>query len=147
VSGALPYRLPLAGHGKLALGYDGQTKQRANFYRASICIRSMARAAPGPQKTSSRRTHSMAGRAPVRRGGHARHRQLHGEPARRRRVRECRRRLGQRLRGTFGVRFESAHQDVQCFDLFDPQRITQQGSLDNDDWLPTANLTGPGRRR
>ena len=45
-----------------------------------------------------------------------------------------------RVRGDFGVRLEHALQTVRCFDLFEPDRITAEGRIDEVAWLPAANL-------
>ncbi len=48
--------------------------------------------------------------------------------------------IGSRLRGVFGVRLEHALQAVRCFDLFDRDRVTAEGRIDEANWLPAANL-------
>ncbi len=48
--------------------------------------------------------------------------------------------MGPRLRGVFGVRLEHALQEVRCFDLFEQDRITAEGRIDEAMWLPAANL-------
>jgi TonB-dependent receptor len=40
-----------------------------------------------------------------------------------------------------GVRVEHSRQEIESFDLFFPEIVTQYGRLDDTDWLPSVNLT------
>ncbi len=139
VSASLPYRLGVLGNGKVVLGYDRQTKKRTNFYRRFNFIPSdnADRTAP-PEETfgqgdSLNPAYVLEGTLDIdnyRADQRVSAGYLSADVP-----------FGSRVRGNLGVRIESGFQDVRSYDLFDPARITQQGTLENTDWLPAANLT------
>ena len=146
VSSTMPYRLGGLGRGRLLFGYDRQTKQRGNFYRRfNIYPNTNLSRVKDPETVFGPGAFTgAAGTGYVEEGTldvdnyYATQRVEAGYlssdvP------------FGRRLRGNFGVRYESASQDVRSYDLFVPGRITAEGSLNHRDWLPSANLTyAPG---
>jgi len=139
---SLPYQVKALGKGRVAIGFDHQTKDRQNDYRRFNFYSNQnadptqppdTLFGPGaftggtgtgyveeatlPQDNYHASSHVTAGYVSV------------DVPA------------GRRVRSTLGVRVERGGQDVRSYDLFHPGTIYAQGGFDNTDWLPTANLT------
>jgi hypothetical protein len=142
ISASLPYRLGPLGNGKLVLGYDRQTKDRTNFYRRFNLYpaTNVGKAQPPEVIFDDSTFHGGNGTAYVSEATlsvdnyRAQQRTNAGflsadVP------------MGRNLRGSFGVRAEDSFQDIESFDLFFPDIVTQSGRLDDRDWLPSANLT------
>jgi hypothetical protein len=142
LGGSIPYQLAMLGKGKVAIGYDRQTKERRNAYRRfnffvnpntdptmppeSLFSAGQFSGGPGtayvteatlPQDNYHAASKVEAGYLSV------------DAP------------FGPRVRSTLGVRVERGSQDVRSFDLFHPGTIVAHGEFANTDWLPTANLT------
>lgn len=139
-NGTLPIKFGRLGNGKVVFGYDRQTKQRKNFYRRfnllydlfdPIITESPETIFSNPSKDSlvhvEEATLNIDNYAADQRveAGYT----SFDVP------------FGRRVRGYFGMRFEHGVQDVRTFDLFDKSQITARGRLDDEDWLPSANLT------
>jgi outer membrane receptor protein involved in Fe transport len=147
LSVAVPCALGRMGKGKIAIGYDRQSKRRDNFYRRfeiqHANVDSLLTAPPdslfGPgtfdgSPTSAyvlEKTYNDAHFTDnYRAGQRIEAGYLNVDVP-----------WGSRVRGTFGVRVESASQIVSSFDLFNADSIVQEGSLHNLDWLPSGNVT------
>jgi outer membrane receptor protein involved in Fe transport len=142
ISGSLPYRLGPLGKGKIAIGYDRQTKARENFYRRfNIYPNELTdRSAPPESIFSGRAFDGQPGSGYVEEAtldvdNYVANQRLTAGylsvdlP------------LGRHARSNLGVRAEHGFQEVRSFDLFDRSRITAEGKLDDTDWLPSGNLT------
>lgn len=142
LAGSLPYRLGRLGKGKIALGFDRQTKARTNFYRRfNIYPNEITdRSAPPESVFSERAFDGQPGSGHVEEAtldidNYVAHQRLTAGylsvdlP------------LGGHARGNLGVRAEQGVQEVRSFDLFDKSRVTAEGTLDDTDWLPSGNLT------
>lgn len=145
VSGSLPYKLRGFGAGKLALGYDRQTKERNNYYRRIDITRRILTYDPTdpPEKIFD----PGAFTNPVN-GGAAEATQRALDPDNYRANQKVAATylsadvpFGKRARGNFGVRRETGFQNVVSFDLFREVPVDSKGKLDNTDWLPSGNLT------
>jgi hypothetical protein len=142
VSAVLPYRLGPLGSGRLAVGYDRQTKDRSNFYRRFNLY---------PHANTDRKPPPEAVFDSSRFDGGPETAYVEEATLDIDNYRATQRveatylstdvPFWGRVRGTFGVRFEEGSQDVRSYDLFKPDRITQHGALDNRDVLPSGNLT------
>ncbi len=145
VSTTVPYRLGPLGNGKLAAGYDHDTKRRFNYYRRfNLYAPTQGSKSKTPEEIFADSTFNVnSGTAYVEEttlsvdNYRARQRLNAGYlsadvP------------FGRRLRGTFGVRVEKSLQEVISYDLFFPDIVTQEGRLEDADWMPSGNLTwGP----
>jgi hypothetical protein len=142
LTGSLPYRLWGLGKGKVALGFDRQTKARDSFYRRFNIYPNeyTDRSAPPESVFSDRAFDGQPGSGYVEEAtldmdNYVAHQRLTAGfvsvdlP------------LGRLARANLGVRAEHGVQEVRSFDLFDPSRITAEGSLDDTDWLPSGNVT------
>lgn len=139
VSAAFPYRL--WGNGKVVVGYDRQTKDRTNTYRRFDFNRGTASPLLPPEAIwADSNFHGRSGSGSItestlpvdnyRANQRVNAGYLSADMP-----------FGRRLRGTFGVRFEEGYQDIRAFDVIDPQLATEEGSHENADWLPSANVT------
>jgi len=139
---SVPYHLGVLGTGKLATGYDRQTKVRHNFYRRfNLYPATGSSATPSPEQIfgpgafTGDANSGYAEEATLDIDNYNAHQRVEAGfvsadvP------------MGRAIRGNFGVRFESGFQDVRSYDLFDPSRITQRGTVESKDWLPSSNLT------
>jgi hypothetical protein len=145
LSGVLPLDLGKHANGKLAFGYDRQTKSRDNFYRRFDFIADPSNfAVPRESPPESifqasafdpKKGYAIINETTLDIDNYTAEQRVSAGylmlnlP------------IGSRVRGNFGVRREQGFQDVRSFDLFHPSRITKEGKLDNADWLPSANLT------
>ena len=152
VSAAFPYRLGRMGSGKVVLGYDRQSKDRRNTYRRfDIYRRDPARGGPSgtlPPEVIFADSNFSGGTG----SGYATETTLPVDNYRAtQRVNagylSADLPFGRRLRGTFGVRVEDGRQDIRGFLVSDPQFATEEGSHENTDWLPSANMTWAATER
>jgi len=142
LSASVPYRLAGLGAGKVAAGYDRQTKERSNFYRRFNLLPNQiadpsqspdSLFSPGAFDGSQYSAYVLEGTLDI--DNYAADQRVTAAyvsvdvP------------LGRRARGNIGIRHERGLQEVRTFDLFKPGAIVQEGRLDNTDWLPSANLT------
>jgi len=142
VGASVPYRLGGLGAGKVAFGYDRQSKERNNFYRRfNLLPNGIADPSLSPDSLFSPSffdgtqysAYVLEGTLNI--DNYAAEQRVTATylsidvP------------VGSRVRGNFGVRQERGRQDVRTFDLFKPSEIVEEGKLDNTDWLPSANLT------
>ena len=147
ISGAVPYRLGALGQGKIAVGYDRQTKQRDNFYRRLNLYWNQNANIEAPPES----VYAPSGFDGTPSTGYVEDGTLNQPQVGLDNYRADQRveagfvsidvPLGRRVRSNFGVRVESGFQDVQSFALFQPDVILQEGKLDNTDWLPSGNVT------
>jgi outer membrane receptor protein involved in Fe transport len=141
INAAVPYALGGLGKGKVSVGYDRQTKARTNFYRRFNLIHTSD---PNQWEmppdtlfandnldhieeytfTDTRYTDNYNANQRFEAG------YVNLDLP-----------LGKRVRGNLGVRLENGLQDVQSYDLFNPEVILQEGKIKNSDWLPSANFT------
>jgi len=145
---SVPYRLGALGAGKVAAGYDRQTKERDNFYRRFNLVvdpRYVNIEAP-PESIFAPGTfdgetgtgyiedvtynNALVGVDNYRADQRIEAGFLNLDLP-----------MGRRLRGTFGLRVEKGYQNVESFALFDPATVLVRGELDDTDWLPSGNLT------
>lgn len=142
LNASVPYRLGALGAGKLVAGYDHQAKERDNFYRRFNFYPST-----GSDLTQPPDTLFGPGGFPGTPGsGYVEEGTLdidnyYADQEVAAAYLSADVPLGSSLRGNFGVRVEHGVQEVTSFDLFFPDRVTAHGRLDNQDVLPSANLT------
>ena len=142
VSASFPYRIASLGSGKLSLGYDRQVKDRANTYRRfDIYPRTGISRVQTPEAIFADSNFSGADGS-----GYTTESTLPVDNYRAtQRVNagyvSADVPFGRRLRGTLGVRVEDGYQDIRAHDLTAPHVATEEGSHQNIDWLPSANLT------
>ncbi len=141
VSAAVPYRLG-SGEGRVALGFDRQTKERRNAYRrfafyrnGTVDIEGTAEQVFAPSTFDSTINTAYVEETTDSLDNYTAHQRITAGyvsvdvP------------LGRRARANLGVRNEHGYQDVQTTARYEPSRITSEGKLDNWDWLPSGNLT------
>ena len=145
---SVPWEIRSLGKGKLALGYDRQTKARDNFYRRFNLIpnQNVDREAgpdtifaPGGFNGTPNETGSIedatSNTAAVGLDNYRGSQRIEAGYL------SADLPFGPHLRGNAGVRVEHGFQDVQSFALFQPGRVLTEGKLDDTDWLPSGNLT------
>jgi len=142
VSGSLPFRLGALGSGRIAMGYDRQTKQRRNTYRRFVIYHNENAdiEAPPEQIYAPSGFDSTVGTAYVEENtdsldNYTAHQRISATYV------SVDLPLGPRARANLGIRNEHGYQDVQTMARYAPSRITAEGKLDNRDWLPSGNLT------
>ncbi|NOT34793.1 MAG: TonB-dependent receptor [Candidatus Eisenbacteria bacterium] len=139
LTASVPLRFGPLGNGKVMLGYDRQLKERTNRYRRFDFI-------PRGGVDTTLPPDSVFAYGGADSSGYVEESTLDVDNY------DAEQRVtaqfvsvdlpfGKRLRTNFGVRVESGFQDVRTFDLFAPGVITRRGTLDNQDVLPSANLT------
>ena len=147
VSSSVPYRLGGLGAGKVAVGYDRQSKERTNFYRRfNLLPNQLADPSqspdslfgPGAFDGSQYSAYVLEGTLDI--DNYEAEQRVSASYV------SVDLPFGSRARGNLGVRRERGRQDVRTFDLFKPGAIVQEGRLDDTDWLPSANLTLEVRR-
>jgi outer membrane receptor protein involved in Fe transport len=129
LKGAVPYRLGTLGNGKVAFGYDRQSKRRDNFYRRFDFIPGQFGSDAPPESVYDMVSEATLPQDNYRASQKVQAFFLSADVP-----------LGRRLRGNLGVRHEDGQQDVVSHDLFDPSLVTSEGKLVNSDWLGGANL-------
>src|SRR5262249_2522752 len=134
ITSAWPFRVRSLGNGRLAIGFDRQTKTRENFYRRfdfHLSDTAAVLSAPPPPLVGGRPHHGGPGtgwvddvRLAVRAmDNYTAHQRVNAGflsldlP------------LGRRGRGNLGVRVEQGVQDVRSYDLFAPTTTTSSGRL------------------
>jgi outer membrane receptor protein involved in Fe transport len=141
LSASLPVSFGPLGRGKLLLGYSQDDKDRTNYYRrfnfypgtAVSQIRPPDEIFADSAFTGTRGTAYVTEATLSVDNYGARHRLRAGYLSA---DVPC----GRRLRATLGVRVERSLQEIESFDLFFPEIVTQRGRLDDNDWLPSVNL-------
>ncbi len=141
LSASLPVSFGPLGRGKLLVGYSRDDKDRANYYRRFNFYpgTKVSQIRPPEEIFADSAFTGTRGTAYVMEATlsvdnyDARHRLRAGYlsadvP------------FGRRLRATIGVRVEHSLQEIESFDLFFPEIVTQRGRLDDTDWLPSLNL-------
>ena len=130
----VPYRLGRLGAGKLSLGFDRQTKDRANFYRRfKMTYPEGVDPTLSPEGVFADPVSWVEENTFVVDNYQARQKLTAGYA-----VLDVP--FGHRVRGNFGVRVEKGLQDVRSYDLFKPTRITAEGRLEDTDVMPSGNL-------
>jgi len=126
----IPYRLAGLGSGKVAVGYDRQTKDRGNYYRRFDFIPGQYGSDAAPESVYDKVSEATLAVDNYRATQKVQSLFVSADVP-----------VGRHLRGNLGVRHEEGEQDVVSHDLFDPSRVTSEGKLVNTDWLAGANLT------
>jgi outer membrane receptor protein involved in Fe transport len=142
ISGAIPYQLGSRGAGKVVVGFDHQTKKRESTYRRfNFYPNQNADPTAMPESLfDANGFNGLSGTGYVEEGTlpqdnyHANSKVVASYVS-------ADIPLARRLRSTLGVRVEHGTQDVASYALFHPSQITSEGSFDETDWLPTANVT------
>jgi TonB-dependent receptor len=132
----LPYHLGALGNGKLALGYDRDSKRRIDNYRRFDFSRDTRPIgyAVDASRADPESLYNYVNEATLPQDNYRATQLVEAVflstdlP------------LGKHLRGNLGVRREFGRQDVVSHDLFTPDVITSEGRLSNTDWLGAANL-------
>lgn len=147
VGTSVPWEIRSLGKGRVAVGYDRQTKARDNFYRRFSLIpnASVERESgpdtifapggfdgtPGTGSIEDQTSNTVAvGLDNYRGSQRVEAGYLSADLP-----------FGPHLRGNAGVRVEHGFQDVQSFALFQSGKVLDEGKLDDTDWLPSGNLT------
>lgn len=129
VKGTVPYRQGGLGQGRIAVGYDRQSKDRQNYYRRFNFIpRQFGQDAP-PESLYDKVDEATLPQDNYSATQKVRALFLTMDVP-----------MGSHLRGNVGIRREQGEQDVVSHDLFDPTLVTSEGKLDNTDWLAGANV-------
>lgn len=139
VNASWPYRLGAWGNGKLVAGWDRQSKQRTNEYRRFNFMVDPSLDTTLPPDS----LFNYGGRTDTL--GYVEETTLDIDNY------DADQRVsaayvsadvpfGKRLRGNFGVRWEDAFQEVRSRD-WGTRTIASRGTLENQDWLPSMNLT------
>lgn len=147
VTGTVPYQLFTLGKGKIAIGYDRQTKERDNFYRRFNIVPSRRIDGEAPpeslfadpnfdgQPGSGTLEDATLNQPQVGLDNYRADQKVSAgfvsidAP------------FGRRVRANLGLRVETGYQNVESFALFSPDEVLQKGELDDTDWLPSGNLT------
>jgi hypothetical protein len=130
LKGTIPYRLGVLGNGKVAFGYERQSKRRENYYRRFDFIPSQFGSDAPPESLYDKVSEATLPQDNYRANQLVQAHFLSADVP-----------LGQHVRGNLGVRHEEGQQGVVSHDLFNPARVTSKGKLVNTDWLAGANLT------
>ena len=129
LKGTLPFRLAALGNGKVAIGYDRQSKRRQNYYRRFDFIPGQFGSEAPPESVFDKVNEATLPQDNYHASQKVQSLFLNADIP-----------MGKRLRGNLGVRHEEGQQDVVGHDLFNPARVTSEGKLVNTDWLAGANL-------
>jgi len=146
-SASVPYRLGGLGNGKIVLGYDRQTKKRDNLYRRFNFIPTSDYTQwelPPDSLFGPSNMNGSSGSGSIVETTYNNARYTDNYRASQRinaGFLSFDVPFGRSIRGSFGVRVEDGHQDVQSFDFTAPSTVLQEGKLNNVDWLPSANVT------
>jgi len=147
VDASAPFQLRALGRGKVAVGWDRQTKDRWNWYRR-FNFYPNANADPTAPPESLFDAAAFTGKAGTAyveeatlpqdnyhawSNVHAGYLSVDAP-------------FGVRVRTNFGVRVETGRQDVVSFDLLHGGGTYAKGGFANTDWLPAANVTIEARR-
>ena len=142
IATTFPYRLGGLGTGKIALGYDQQTKKRENFYRRfNFYPGSNADRTASPDSIFSPTQFDSTTSTGWVEEGTLDQDNYYASQGVTAGYLSIDLPLGRRARANVGLRGEHGTQDVVSYDLFNPSRITAEGALDNVDWLPSGNVT------
>lgn len=126
----VPYALHELGKGRVVMGYDRQTRDRANFYRRfDFTPRTFGSDAP-PESLYNSVSEATTGRDNYVADQLVEAFFVSTDVP-----------MGRRFRGNVGVRHEYGRQNVVSRDLFSPAIIVSEGHSRNADWLMGANLT------
>lgn len=141
LSASLPYRLG-SGGGKILLGYDRQSKDRVSTYRRFSMISGRnggldPTLPPDSLFDYSNRSDTL---------GYVEETTLDIDNYKADQRVEAAYvaadvPLSRSLRANVGVRFEDGFQDVRSYDFGVSNQITSRGTLENRDWMPSANVT------
>lgn len=140
-----PLSLGVLGKGKIAFGYDRQTKQRNNFYRRfNIFWNDNLSKAKSPEEVFGPAAFTgQAGTGYVEDASTTLSNTDNYNAAQRVEAGffSADLGLGAHVRSNIGLRYENRMQSMVNYFLFDPSQITSRANLENKDWLPTANVT------
>ena len=126
----VPFQLGALGNGKVAAGYDRESKYRDNYYRRFDFIPNYFGQTAPPESVYDKVNESTLPQDNYRASQLVEAFFLSSDLP-----------MGRRVRGNVGVRYEEGRQDVVSHDLFNPARVTSEGKLVNSDWLGGANVT------